>query len=150
MIIQPGLGAIRAVMANLAPQTLEEAIEANIQSETLPDLLMSSLCSARLFLVHSFFFDNGEPAAVLAVAQHGSAPYNVDLKPPMTFLIGARGFFEESIKHRRLLKEHMASLHAKFGPIYTRTYAVHSNMARWLRIMGYARLDGEDKLFRWG
>jgi hypothetical protein len=150
LIIQPGLGALRAVAANLAPQTLEEAIEANIQSETLPDLLMDALCSARLFLVHSFFFDDGTPAAVMAVAQHGSAPYNVDLKPPTTFLIGARGFFEESIKHRRLLKEHMASLYDKFGPIYTRTHSVHSNMARWLRMMGYVRVPDGENLYRWG
>lgn len=137
-------------MADLAPQTIDEAIEANAQTEDLPDMLMSSLCSAKLFVVHSFFFADGRPAAVMAVTQHCSAPYNADLKPPATFLIAARGFFEESIKHRRLLLDHMTMLHDKFGPIYTTTYSVHSNMARWLRLMGYVRASHGENLYRWG
>lgn len=150
MIIQPGLGAIRAVMANLAPQTLEEAIEANIQSEALADLLMASLCRAHKFAVHSFFLGDGRPGAVMAVAVHPVSKRKSDLGAPTTFLIGARGFFEASIKHRLQLREHMASLKDQFGPIYTKTYSVHSNMARWLRLMGYVRAEHGENLYRWG
>ncbi len=130
-------------MADLAPQTIEEAIEANIQSENLAGLLLSELRRAHKFALYSFFFEDGRPAAVMAVAVHGSGL-------PTTFLIGAKGFFEESVRHRRQLNAHMATLRDQFGPIYTETYSVHSNMARWLRLMGYTRVEHSENLYRWG
>jgi hypothetical protein len=137
-------------MANLAPQTIEEAIEANIPSETLADLMMASLCRAHQFVVHSFFLEEGRPGAVMAVATHPKIGLEPELGLPTTFLIGAKGFFEASIKHRLQLREHMASLKDQFGPIYTKTYSAHSNMARWLRLMGYVRAEHGENLYRWG
>lgn len=149
MIIQPGLGALDGVAANLSQQTKDEARSAGILAADLPGRLRSFLHTAHKFIVHSVYFGE-RPVAIMAVATHRFPALEVELGPPMTFLITAEGFFEGSVAHRRQMRKHLAGLRDQFGPIYTETLSGHPNMKRWLKLLGYTPHPAAENLFRWG
>lgn len=138
MIIRPGLGALDGVMANLSEQTRAEAAAAGIEIGQIPARLRAF---AFQNVAHSFFFDDA-PAAVLAV--------RVIDEGGDTFLIAADGFFEQSVKHRRALREHISGLIEWFGTIHTVTRSNHPNMPRWLKMLGYEPHPSFENLYRWG
>ena len=140
MIVKPGAGAAVHVCAHLSPQTLAEAEAAGIPVPEIWPRLFSVLAQRRS-TVHSFYLDD-RPMAVFAVREvHNGGD---------TFLIGADDFFEQSIRHRRVLRDHLAGLFHWFGPIHTTTWSPHPNMARWLAMLGYERLPTSENLYRWG
>lgn len=140
MIVLPGAAAATHVCAHLSPQTLAEADAAGIPAQELWLRLFDFIAKKRS-TAHSFYID-GKPMAVFAVreTQDGGD----------TFLIGADGFFEQSVRHRRALRDHLAGLFHWFGPIYTRTWSQHPNMGRWLVMLGYERPAASENLHRWG
>lgn len=140
MIVEPGAGAATRVCARLSLQSLAEAEAAGIPPQELFPRLFDFI-TPRRSTAHSFYLD-GEPMAVFAVREFQSGGD--------TFLIGADKFFEQSVRHRRVLRDHLAGLFHWFGPIYTRTWSQHPNMARWLVMLGYEQLPASENLYRWG
>ena len=98
------------------------------------------------------FAAKGEAHAYL---RHGQARFILAIAPAGdfygTFLVGAEGFFEESIACRKELRRFMRSVVRRVGPVICVSKSPDPNALRWFRLLGatVASVVGSEKIYLW-
>lgn len=127
------------VFARLSDQTKAEMEAVGWNEDRLLDEYLAFMERGESFA----YLDHGTAGCLVAFAPGGEAT--------LTFLIGAKGFFENSVAHRHELRRFMAAQVQRHGLIATLSSSPDPNLSRWMAMLGAIEATAEsgEKIFLW-